>query len=66
MYGSMKVGKVIAYIVYLFTPEYSIRYVPREESLCRYREAATFLGMIKALFWIIASVLFSLSVACLH
>ncbi len=59
-------AKVFAYIMYLFTPEYSIRFVPREESLYLIREAATFPGVIKALFWIIMSVWFSLSVACLH
>jgi len=59
-------AKVFAYITYLFTPECSIRYCPREESLCRIQEAATFPEVVKALFWIIMSVLFSLSVACLH
>lgn len=59
-------GKVIDYIVYLLTPEASVRYISREVNLGSIREGAALRGLIKSLFWICISVMLSLVISCLH
>jgi hypothetical protein len=58
--------KVIAYFVYLFTPEASVRYMPRGLTHEPIQETTEFRVLIKAVFWMFMSILLPFVIACLH